>query len=112
MAAFISIFEVTILWLFLAVPTAIAYLRYRHRRRTSNATKSENLLLALGATVFGAAYIDIGLVAELLPTQPDKMLSRFLSSVIFAAISWEGWITRHGSISRQATNASTDWWPI
>jgi hypothetical protein len=76
MFVFISNFMQAILWLFLAVPTAIAILRYRHRCRKSNVTKGECLFLALGATMLVAAFIGIWFVDEWLRTLPDKMLSR------------------------------------
>lgn len=80
MFAYISNFELTILWLLLAVPTGIAFVRHRFRRRKSNANAAMGgcLTLALGASVFGALLIGSSLVQSRQWTQPDKMLSRFL----------------------------------
>jgi hypothetical protein len=78
MLGFLSNFELTIAWLFLAVPTGIAFVRYRRRNRGSDIKMGGCLPLALAATAFGAALIILSAVDMWRRTQPDKMLSRFL----------------------------------
>jgi hypothetical protein len=78
MVAFITNSELIILWLLFAVPTAFVYLRYRRKKRNSEAKLGGCLPLAIIASVLGIFLITFSIIDQWRRTQPDKMLSRFL----------------------------------
>ena len=78
MFAFLTNFEFTILWLPLALGTAIAYLRYRWRRRGSGEAMGGCLSVAIKVTICLAVLIALSTFSTWKRTRPEKMLARFL----------------------------------
>ena len=79
MVAFLfSNFELTIVWLFLAVPTGVALVRYRAGKKKAEARMGGCLTLALVATSLGGLLITFSVGEAWWRTRPDKMLSTFL----------------------------------
>jgi hypothetical protein len=79
MIALIGNSELATVWLLIAVPTAISYVRFRATRKKNSDTKMQGCLpLANVVTTLGAVLLLLSFGEEWWRTRPEKMLAGFL----------------------------------